>query len=169
MEGPVAVAEEELKQQRRSRRIAMSDQERDAFLGAERVCRVATVGADGAPHVTPLWFVWDGSALWLNSIVRSQRWVDLQREPRIAIVIDGGKEYSDLCGVEIEGAVSVVGAVPRGAEVNDDLVAIERAFAQKYNQSDVYTPDGFHAWLRVQPTKITSWNFQKNEALRPPR
>ncbi|MDO8733141.1 MAG: pyridoxamine 5'-phosphate oxidase family protein [Actinomycetota bacterium] len=163
------MSDDGLKQQRRSRRIAMTDEERDTFLGSQRVCRVATVGSDGAPHVTPLWFVWDGSALWLNSIVRSQRWVDLQREPRIAIVVDGGQEYSDLCGVEIEGTVAVVGAVPRGSEISDELLPIERSFAAKYSQSDVYLPDGFHAWLRVQPSKITSWNFQKNEALRPPR
>ena len=59
-----------MKQQRRGKAIAMSDDERDAFLVSERTCRVATVGRDGAPHVTPLWFVWDGSALWLTSIVR---------------------------------------------------------------------------------------------------
>ena len=163
------MSQSQLKEQRRSRRIAMTDEERDAFLAAERVCRVATVGSDGAPHVTPLWFVWDGSALWLNSIVRSQRWADLQREPRIAIVVDGGREYGDLCGVEIEGAVGVVGAVPRGAESVDELEPIERAFARKYSQSEVYTPDGFHAWLRVQPSKITSWDFQKNQASQSPR
>lgn len=156
------MADQPLKEQRRSRRIAMTDEERDAFLARERVCRVATVGADGAPHVTPLWFVWDGSALWLNSIVRSQRWVDLQREPRIAIVIDGGREYSELCGVEIEGAASVLGAVPRGDEDEPALVEVERAFARKYSDSEVYRPDGFHAWLRVRPGKITSWNFQKS-------
>ena len=49
----------------------MSAEERDAFLVTERTCRVASVGGDGSPHVTPLWFVWDGGALWLTSIVRA--------------------------------------------------------------------------------------------------
>ena len=43
--------------------------------------------------MAPLWFVWDGTALWLNSVVRSQRWTDL----------------------ELSGAVAVVGDVPRTA------------------------------------------------------
>lgn len=43
--------------QKRGRRIAMTDAERDDFLGSERTCRVASVGPDG-PHATPLWFVW---------------------------------------------------------------------------------------------------------------
>ena len=33
-----------MKQQRRGKAIAMSDDERDAFLVSERTCRVATVG-----------------------------------------------------------------------------------------------------------------------------
>ena len=33
------------------------------------------------PHLTALWFIWDGSVLWLNSIVKSQRWTDIVRDP----------------------------------------------------------------------------------------
>ena len=39
-----------MRQQRRGRSIAMSDEERDQFLTTERLCRVATVGADGSPR-----------------------------------------------------------------------------------------------------------------------
>ena len=41
----------------------MEPAELDDFLSEQRTCRVATVGADGAPHATPLWFVWDGKPL----------------------------------------------------------------------------------------------------------
>ena len=58
----------------------MTPEERDAFLGAERTCRVATSSAAG-PHLTALWFVWDGEALWLTSIVKSQRWTDHRAGP----------------------------------------------------------------------------------------
>jgi nitroimidazol reductase NimA-like FMN-containing flavoprotein (pyridoxamine 5'-phosphate oxidase superfamily) len=69
-----------MKEQRRGRSIAMTDDERDSFLAHERTCRVATNGPDGHPHVSPLWFVWVDGAIWLYSIVRSQRWVDLGRD-----------------------------------------------------------------------------------------
>ena len=60
-----------MKVQRRGRKIAMNPDEVDAFLAQERTCRVATSSPDG-PHLTPLWFVWDGTALWLNSVAKSQ-------------------------------------------------------------------------------------------------
>ena len=105
-----------MKEQRRGGKIAMAVEERDGFLASERTCRVASVGGDGAPHVTPLWFVWDGSALWLTSIVRSQRWTDLQREPRISVVVDAGADFMELRGVEIRGVAEPIGEVPRTGE-----------------------------------------------------
>jgi PPOX class probable F420-dependent enzyme len=155
------------KEQRRGRAIAMTREEVDAFLAAERTCRVATVGRDGSPHVAPLWFVWDGAALWLNSIVKSQRWTDLTREPRIAVVVDAGTEFWELRGVELTGRAEVVGDVPRGRDPVAVLAEVEARYARKYRGADEFTPDGRHGWLRFVPEKITSWDFRKNPALKP--
>ena len=157
----------ELKAQKRSVAISMTPEERDEYLRSERVCRVASVGAEGNPHVTPLWFVWDGTDVWLNSIVKSQRWVDVQRHPKIALVVDAGRDFFELHGVEIEGTVTVVGEVPREATPHAELAPIELEFARKYANSETFHVDGRHGWLRVSPTKITSWDFRKNFALRP--
>src|SRR5205809_580581 len=106
-----------VREQRRSRVIAMSEEERDAFLGVQRTCRLASLGSDG-PHVSPVWFVWDGAALWVYSLTRSQRWTDIQRDQRVAAVIDAGEHYHELHGVEIEGKAAVVGQVPRAADTD---------------------------------------------------
>ncbi|MBH0118415.1 pyridoxamine 5'-phosphate oxidase family protein [Rhodococcus sp. CX] len=153
-----------MRKQRRGRSIAMTPHEIDEFLRVERTCRVATVDATGSPHVAPLWFVWDGSNLWLNSIVRSQRWTDLQRDGRIAIVIDAGDGFAELRGVEIRGNAEAVGEVPRGSNPVADLVAVELAFARKYTGTDRFVADGRHAWIRVAPSSVVSWAFRKSPA-----
>ena len=149
-----------MREQRRGGKIAMDVEERDAFLALERTCRVATVGGDGAPHVTPLWFVWDGSALWLTSIVRSQRWTDLRREPRISVVVDAGEDFMELRGVEIRGVAEPIGEVPRTGAPVDELDVPERLYADKYAGGQVHH-DGRHAWVRIRPDKIVSWDFRK--------
>lgn len=151
-----------MKDQKRGRRIAMTAAEVDAFLAAERTCRVATVGADGRPHVVPLWFVWDGEALWLWSITRSRRWADLARDPRVAVVVDTGEQYDQLRGVEIGGTAEPVGPAPRpiDAEVLQ-TAAPELLFARKYGGTDTFGADGRHAWLRIRPEKLVSWDFRK--------
>ena len=149
-----------MKDQRRGRRISMTGEERNEFLSSERTCRVATVNRDGSPHVTPLWFVWDGESLWLTSITQSQRWENLQRDGRVAVVVDGGDEFMELRGVELNGSAVPVGEVPRTGEANVALEIPEQLFAEKYVGGRVQY-DGRHAWLRVRPDKIVSWDFRK--------
>ena len=157
-----------VREQRRSRVIAMTEEERDAFLGEQRTCRLATLGP-GGPHVSPVWFVWDGGALWVYSLTRSQRWTDLQRDPRVAAVVDGGEHYHELHGVEIEGEAAVVGPVPRTADEDPqtpELTEPERLMAAKYQHpGGGMIHDGRHAWLRITPAKITSWDFRKLASL----
>jgi hypothetical protein len=119
----------------------MDKAELDAFLTEQRTCRVATVNQHG-PHLTPLWYVWDGTALWLTSIVASQRWTDLQRDPRVAVLVDAGE-------------------VPRTGLPEPTLVEPELLCARKYMGGDVMHHDGRHAWLRLVPDKVTSWDFRK--------
>jgi Pyridoxamine 5'-phosphate oxidase len=149
-----------LREQRRGRRIAMSVEERDDFLASARTCRVASVGADGAPHVTPLWFVWDGTYLWLTSVVHSQRWADLQHDGRVGIVVDDGHDFMELRGVEIRGVAEAVGEVPRTGAPVTELEAPEDLFGTKYAGGRMQH-DGRHAWLRITPHKIVSWDFRK--------
>jgi enoyl-CoA hydratase len=158
------------RQQRRGRSIAMTTAELDAFLGAERTCRAASISRGGRPHVSPLWFVWDGSALWLNSVVHSQRWRDLERNPSMAIVVDAGVEYGELRGVELAGRVRVMSEVPRTSAPLAAVADVERRYAGKYARTPDFVPDGRHAWLRLEPEKVVSWDFRKNSRLgRPAR
>lgn len=147
--------------QRRGRSIMMTPAEVDAFLAERRTCRVATVSADGRPHAGALWFAWDGASLWLYSIVRSRRWADLRRDPRIAVVVDDGEEYGELRGVELSGAVAFVGEAPRTGESCPELDTPERLFASRNFGLPTMPHDGRHAWLRLTPQSVVSWDFAK--------
>jgi PPOX class probable F420-dependent enzyme len=142
----------------------MTAEERDSFLRSERTCRVATVGGEGAPHVSALWFVWDGEALWLNTLVRSQRWTNLERDPRISVLIDAGDDYMALRGVELIGRVEPVGSAPRTPGADAALEEPERLFGEKY-AGGTFVPDGTHAWVRLVPDKVVSWDFRKLASL----
>ncbi len=137
----------------------MTPDEIDAFLAEQHTCRVATNGTHG-PHATPLWYVWLDGAIWLTSLSRSQRWTDLRNDPRIAVVVDAGEAYTELRGVELRGRVEMVGEVPRTGEPVPELDGPEQAMADRYTGGTIIR-DGRHAWLRLVPEKITSWDFRK--------
>jgi hypothetical protein len=142
----------------------MDSAELDAFLAQQRTCRVATSSPAG-PHLTALWFVWDGTALWLTSLVRSQRWTDLQRDPRLAVLVDAGEDYAELRGAELRGTAEIIGEVPRTGLPEPALDDPERLFAGKYG-GGVMRHDGRHAWFRLVPDAISSWDFRKLSAER---
>ena len=149
-----------MREQRRGRAIAMTADEVDAYLRDARTCRVGTVGADGAPHVSALWFVWDGAALWLNSLVKSQRWVNVLRSPRVSVLVDGGDEFMELHGVEVMGEAEVVGEVPR-TSAPDPRSPRPSGCSARSTPAVAFVADGRHAWLRVVPDKIVTWDFRK--------
>jgi hypothetical protein len=151
--------------QRRGRKIMMTPGELDEFLTSQRTCRVATVSKGGAPHVSTLWFAWDGTSLWLYSVVKSRRWTDLRRDQRVAVVIGTGEEYDELRGVELSGAVEFVGEAPRVGELYAELDVPETLFARKNFGLDEMPHDGRHAWVRLTPEKIVSWDFRKLAAM----
>lgn len=141
----------------------MAADELDDFLENERVCRVATSSAEG-PHVTPLWYVWHDGAVWLYSLTRSQRWTDIQRHPRVAVLVDAGYEYAELRGAELIGDAEPIGQAPRAGKAEPLLDAPERIFARKYFDSAEMPHDERHAWLRVIPVTTRSWDFRKLSA-----
>jgi len=83
-----------LSTQQHRRRIAMTPEEIDEFLSGERTCRLASVTPSGAPHVSALWFAWDGASMWFYSIVNSERWADIARDPRAAVLSQAGTHSS---------------------------------------------------------------------------
>lgn len=145
--------------QRRRLSIAMTPSEVDEFLTAARTAHLATSDARGRPHVTPIWFVWYGEAIWIHSLVNSQRWSDIQAHPDVAFVADDGRAYNELRGVEITGTARSVGSVPRAPGPPAELEEVELLFARKNGGPN--GPTGHHVWLRIEPRVMVSWDHRK--------
>jgi hypothetical protein len=148
-----------VKEQRRGRGLAMSEAERTAFLLTQRTCRIATL-CHGSPHLSAVWFVWHADELWVNSVVHSQRWTDIGRDPSVSVIVDDGHDFGELRGVELVGRAEVIGEVPRTGGAHPLLVEPEHLFAEKYADG-TFRYDGRHAWFRVVPDKIVSWDLGK--------
>jgi len=139
----------------------MTVEERDAFLAEQRTCRLGTLSPGNVPHVTPVWYWWDGEAVWIHSVIKSQRWANLQRQPLCSLVVDAGDSYFELHGVELSCRAEVIGEVPREGRPNPQLEPVEQHFAERYFGMTWPGYDLRHAWLRLLPEKIVSWDFRK--------
>ena len=89
-----------------------------------RVARLATVGADGNPHVVPICFALDGDTLYTavdakpKSTRALRRLANIRANPREEVVIDHYEDdWTRLWWVRLAGRARVVESDPRGLEL----------------------------------------------------
>jgi hypothetical protein len=87
----------------------MTQHERDEFLSGRWVARLATNGADGYPHVTPCYYYWDGSSVYISLTDRRVPGRNLIRDGRCAVVIDMDQRPLMGMGRNHARAVTIVG------------------------------------------------------------
>jgi nitroimidazol reductase NimA-like FMN-containing flavoprotein (pyridoxamine 5'-phosphate oxidase superfamily) len=66
----------------------MSSAEIEELLALDVPVRLATLDADGVPHVTPLWFLWANDAFHMTSIEDRPHVRRLATDPRAGLVVD---------------------------------------------------------------------------------
>jgi pyridoxamine 5'-phosphate oxidase family protein len=112
---------------------AFSDAELAYLREGRRLGRVATVGADGTPHVVPVGFRYNGEQDSIDvgghDFARTKKFRDVKRSGRAAIVVD------DLASTNPWR--------PRGVEVRGRAEAI----------------DGSRPLIRIHPERVRSWGI----------
>ena len=141
--------------------ITMSDAEVRAFVESSRTATMATVGPDGTPHLVAMWFgVVDGQ-IWFETKARSQKAVNLRRDPRITVMIEDGLTYDTLRGVSLEGTATIV-------DDPDALWTVGVSVWERYNGP--YTDEvkplvefmlHKRVAVRVDVGRVRSWDHRK--------
>lgn len=97
--------------------IVMSEAEIADFVNSSRTGTLATIGPDGQPHLTAMWYAVIDGEIWLETKAKSQKAVNLRRDPRVSFLLEDGDTYDTLRGVSFEGVTEIVeepgGAAPR--------------------------------------------------------
>ncbi len=81
---------------------AMSPDEIERFLShGTRTAKLATVMADGGPHVMPVWFIVEAGRIIFNTARDTVKGANLRRDPRVALIVDD--EAAPYAFVHIRG------------------------------------------------------------------
>jgi pyridoxamine 5'-phosphate oxidase family protein len=121
-----------------------SDKELE-YLRSQRLARLATATATGAPHVVPVGFRLsdDDTAIDVggHGFAKSKKYRDMQANPTVAIVID------DLASVDPW--------TPRGIEVRGAAELHDTGGAQRFGGG------GWdETWVRIVPQRVISWGIE---------
>ena len=88
--------------------IVMSEDAIVDFVVKSRTGTLATIGPDGQPHLTAMWYAVVDGEIWLETKAKSQKAVNLIRDPRVSFLIEDGQSYDTLRGVSFEGVAEIV-------------------------------------------------------------
>ena len=119
------------------------------ILDKRAFAHLATLMPDGSPHVTPVWWDFDGAHIRINSAKGRLKDKNMRREKRVALSIqDPDNAYRYLA---IRG--EVVEITENGADAHID------ALAKKYLDKDRYpfrTPGEVRVQYKIRPDKIST-------------
>jgi PPOX class probable F420-dependent enzyme len=150
----------------RRKEIRMSDAEVREFLEASKTIIIVSNGPDGHPHPMPMWYaIDDDGAIRMTTFRASQKVRNLERDPRVALLVESGEEYAQLKGVVIYGR----------AEILDDIAIVKQtlvdagtrtgpalgAEARKGMESVMARTASKRVCIRVKPERVVSWDHAK--------
>ncbi|AKL72712.1 MAG: TIGR03618 family F420-dependent PPOX class oxidoreductase [Acidimicrobiia bacterium] len=144
--------------------IRMTEAEVESYLTTGRDLQVASINADGTPHLVTMWFALVDGDLCFWTYGRSQKIVNLQRDPRVTVLVADGDVYEKLRGVSVAGTATVI-------EDRDEVNAIGEAVFEKYWMpiTDEAVREGVHSMgakrlgVRITLDKVVSWDHSKLE------
>lgn len=144
-------------------KIVMTSSEVAAFLEHSRTATVTSIGPTGMPHVVAMWYGIIGDAVYIETKSKSQKAVNLRRDPRMVVMVEAGTSYDSLRGVSLEGN-GVIIEEPGG----DEYWAAARSVYERY--TGPYSPDARPALelmmnkrivVKLVPQRIRSWDHRK--------
>ena len=143
----------------------MTPAETAAFLEAGRKVQLATNGHDGFPHLVTMYYVLTGGLITFWTYRKSQKALNLERDPRISCLVEDGGEYFDLRGVVVQGTARQVRDEAAIAEigrritavVGGPLAAAEPAALAAYVEHAARKRYGYV----VEPSRVISWDHAK--------
>jgi PPOX class probable F420-dependent enzyme len=147
----------------RRRQIELTPAEQKEYLETEHTIILTSLDRQGYPHPVAMWYVLapDGDVL-MTTFAKSQKTLNLRRDPRCALLIETGRTYPELKGLLIRGRASID---PDTEHVLDVLETVHG----KYNTPgpseglrDVLRHQASkRVVLRIKPERVSSWDHKK--------
>jgi PPOX class probable F420-dependent enzyme len=151
--------------------ITMTQDEMEAFLAAERTLIVSTIGRDGSPHVAPMWYFLYDERIVFRSFTKSQKIVNLRRDPRLTVLVESGIAYAELKGVMIEGTARLIDGDDDPAFVLEAYRRLAAMYSMVGPKPVDLDPEALEATFGrfapkntaviVEPRRVVTWDHTK--------
>ena len=139
----------------------MSDQEVAEFLRRQRSATVATFGPQGQIHLVGMWYAVRDDTVWIETKAKSQKVVNLRRDPRMSFLVEAGHTYDQLRGVALEGTGTVIEDAEVVWEVCVDVFERYNAEYSEDLRPFVEVMAKNRVVVRLDVDRVRSWDHRK--------
>ena len=141
--------------------IRMTDDEIAAFLEAGKSLQLATINKDGTPHLVAMWYGLLDGKIVIETFEKSQKAVNLKRDPRIACLLESGTEYNELRGVQINGTAKLATDPAEVVEAMKHVLRRNHEMDEKTLEQAAELGAKKRIAAIIEPTRIVSWDHTK--------
>lgn len=142
--------------------IALTSEEQEQFLDEGWTLQVATNGPGGFPHLAPMWYVMIDGVIHFTTFGKSQKILNLRRDPRISVMLETGKAYEELRGLVIQGSAEIEEDVETTAGVMSLVGNKYRGLPIPTDTPEAALPAAAkRVTVRVRPERVYSWDHTK--------
>lgn len=147
-------------------KVRLTEAEVQGLLEENIKVQVAANGHEGHPHLTTLFYVVREGRIAFWTYGRSQKIVNLERDPRVTALVEDGTDYFELRGVSIEGRAEIV-------RDRETILEIGRAVSVRMFGVDSFEALGDvgaqtvekqadkRVGVIIHPDRVASWDHRK--------
>jgi PPOX class probable F420-dependent enzyme len=146
----------------RRSKISFTPEEEARYLREAKTIILCSIDRDGFPHAVAMWFDVDpdGSVL-MTTYGKSQKVLNLRRNPKVTLLAESGSTYDQLRGVMVRGRAEIIEDVDRCANLlhrihvkmgGESLPGIEEALKERARK---------RVLVHVIPERASSWDHGK--------
>lgn len=97
------------------------------YVQAQPVLRIATLGDDRVPHVTPVWFAFDGSTFYIATDPNAKKLRNIKKNKNVSLVIDSydTNNWDLVKGIIFTGTAELI-------EIPEETKKAKTLLRQKY-------------------------------------
>ena len=137
----------------------MTPEEIDAYLREARIADLAELRPDGSPHVTPIWYQYDGARFLMLVDPTSVKARNIMRDPRVSISIaTEGRPYRYIL---VDGRAEVLNEDYTDLLFEMSVHYLGRDEGTRYAKSRL--EDATFCIISVTPSKMTTFAYEGTE------
>ena len=141
--------------------IKMTPDEVEAFLQERHTATLCTINHDGTIHAVAMWYGFLEGAVAFETKTKSQKVQNLRRNPTITCMVEDGKTYEELRGVELVGTAEIIDDPARMFELGISVFERYQGTYTEEMKPFVEIMLNKRVVVKINVDKYVSWDHRK--------